>query len=71
MCYIDTIYVHATYAYRFLARLTQIAGPRSVCPLALLACLPVCDVISEKRNDTKVRIDFAMSPRGEGTAEGG
>lgn len=38
---------------------------------ARFACLLVCDVISEKRNDTKVRIDFAMSPRGEGTAEGG
>lgn len=24
--------------------------------------MPVCDVISEKRNDTKVRIDFAMLP---------
>lgn len=33
--------------------------------------MPVCDVISEKRNDTKVRIDFAMLPIVEKAEEEG
>lgn len=41
------------------------------CSLSLLLLVPVCDVISEKRNDTKVRIDFAMLPIVEKAEEEG
>jgi len=45
---------------RFAAELTQIAGPRFQYFSIVVVFVFVCDVISEKRNDTKVRIDFAL-----------